>query len=184
MGVLNLVITSARPTTYLTSEFETVTSKYAIVNRITKYLMGLSTGTESAESSTAPASIAISVLGNQTKASATLTCVSAIANDTVVINLVTFTCKNSGAVANEFNKGSTNTECATNLAAAINASVTALVTGVISATSSSNVVTIKAIAAGLQGNQNTVTTTGGTIAASSAKLAGGAVDVTAQTLSF
>jgi hypothetical protein len=184
MSVLNLAIQTARPDTYLISNFETAGGNRAIANRLINYITGVFTGSEGAYASGYPPSIAISVQGNSVQASATLTCVSAVATDTVVVNGVTFTCVNSGATGNQFNVGASDTECAANIAAAINASVTALVSGYVSATSALGVVTVSAIVYGLSGNLYTLTTTGGHIAASSAKLVGGAADATAQTLQF
>jgi hypothetical protein len=63
----------------------------------------------------------------------------AAANDTITINGVTFTCKTSGAGANEFDTGgATNATTATNFAAAVNASTSA---GITSAGITASVVT-------------------------------------------
>lgn len=184
MGVLNLAITTKRPTADLTAKFETVGGKNTILQRIINYLESISGGCELAQDATHPPSVAISVQGNAVQALATLTCVSVIATDTVVINGVTFTARNSAPAANEFVRATSNTTTATNLAAAINASVTALVAGYVTATSALGVVTVTSAFYGLAGNQTTLTTTGGTITASTAALISGAVDATAQTLNF
>lgn len=74
-----------------------------------------------------------------------------VAAQTMSINGVTFTARASGAVANEFNIGSTVTATATNLAAAINASVTAGIIGTVGATSSLGTVTFFALVPGSAG---------------------------------
>lgn len=80
------------------------------------------------------------------------------------------------AVANnqfDVSPGSTNTQVATDLARCINASTTALVSGQVRATSAAAVVTVYATNPGIPGNAVTTSTTGGTITASVARLAGG-----------
>lgn len=108
------------------------------------------------------------------RASGTGTLSSTIATDTFVINGVTFTCVAAGATGDQFNVGLSDTETATNLAAAINASTTAKVSGYVRATSSGAVVTVTAIQSGNAGNMFTLAETGGTITLSGANLAGGA----------
>lgn len=103
----------------------------------------------------------------------TLTFVSVIATNTILINGVTFTCVASGATGNQFNVGGTDTLTAVAAAAAINASVTALVSGYVTATSALGVVTITAVASGLPGNGFTISSPNGTITASGARLTGG-----------
>jgi hypothetical protein len=66
----------------------------------------------------------------------------------VTINGVAFTARASGAVANEFNIGGSVTITATNLAAAINASVTDGVSGCVVASSDAGVVTITSLVTG------------------------------------
>lgn len=184
MGVLTLVITTARSSQSLTNVFERVGPNHSVAQACSDFINSVQTGTELAQGTGQPPSIAISVQGNAVRASATLTCVSVIQGDTVVINGVTFTAKDATTTANEFVRAVSNTTTATNLAASINASVTALVAGYVTATSALGVVTVYSTNYGLQGNMVTLTTTGGTITASSATLIGGANDATAQTLNF
>jgi hypothetical protein len=93
---------------------------------------------------------------NSTQASGTITLASMVATDTVTINGVVFTAVASGATGNQFNVGVSDTATAANLAAAINASVTANVVHVVFAASTLNVVTVTAVQPGLQGNMNTL----------------------------
>lgn len=183
MSVLKLAITTARPDTYLEQNFETATGKQAIVQRLLNFITGISSGSEMTPS------IAISVQDNEVRASGTLIFDTVIATDAFVINGVTFTCMASGATGNQFNVGADDTESAVNAAAAINASVTALVSGYVTAAgaaglTTTGVVTITSVAYGLSGNQATLVSNDATITASGAKLTGGAADATAQTLSF
>ena len=184
MSVLNLAITTSRPDTYLVSTFEAVGGNRAIAERIKQYLERVATGSESALSSGNPPGIAVSVQGSAVRASATLTCVSVIATDTVVINGVTFTAVDSAPSTNQFVRAASNTTTATNLAAAINASATALVAGYVTATSAVGVVTVYSAFYSTAGNQTTLTTAGGTITASSSRLISGAADAAALNLTF
>lgn len=183
-STLRITLVSARDNGWLTTNFETAGGSRAIAQRLAQYIERISTGNESAYSAGNPPSIVMNIKGNAVRASATLTCVSVIATDTVVINGVTFTAVDSGASTNQFVRASSNTTTATNLAAAINASATALVSGYVTATSSLGVVTVFSTDYGIYGNQVTLTTSGGTITASSTRLVSGAVDATAQTLNF
>lgn len=184
MSVLNVAITTGKPAGFLTSNFETAGDKQAILGRLIQYLTSVQTGTELPESSSSPISVALSVQGNATRASGTFTLATVIATDAVSINGVTFTCVASGAGANQFNVGASDTLTAANLAAAINASVTALVAGYVTASSATNVVTVSSTVYGLAGNQTLIASADGTITASGAALTGGAVDATASTLTF
>jgi phage tail sheath gpL-like len=96
-------------------------------------------------------------------ASATATLVDAGATDSITINGVEFAAVVSGATGNQWNIGADDTADAVNLAAAINASTTARVAGVVRATSALGVVTIRAKQPGLAGNCFTLTDTGTTI---------------------
>lgn len=98
------------------------------------------------------------------------------ANDTIIINGVTFTAKASGATGNEWNVGASATLSAAAAAAAINASATALISGYVTASASEGVLTITAGKAGIMGN--TVTIAEGVdgsshMAVSGARLTGG-----------
>jgi len=107
------------------------------------------------------------------KAAGTLTLVSAIATDAISINGVSFTGVASGATGDQFNIGLDDTETAANLAAAINASVTALVSGYVTASSLLGVVTVTAALPGVLGNAITLASADATITASGARLTGG-----------
>lgn len=108
---------------------------------------------------------------NAVKASGTLTGTSVVATDAVAINGQTLTAVASGAIANQFNIGASDTETMANLAAAINAS--ANLAGIVTATSLNTVVTVSAAVPGAIGNAITLTSADATIVASVAKLAGG-----------
>jgi phage tail sheath gpL-like len=108
---------------------------------------------------------------NPVKASGTLTATSVIATDAVIINGTTFTCVASGATGNQFNVGASDTLTMAALAAAINASSDA--TGIYTATSATNVVTVSAARPGLMGNAITLVSSDATIVASAGRLADG-----------
>ncbi len=184
MAVLKLAVSTARPDSYLESNFETAGGKTAIAQRIVDYIQRVISGNESAMSTSIPPQIAISVQENEVRASGTLTSVSVIATNSVVINGVSFAAVDSGATGNQFVRTADNAVTSTNLAAAINASVTALIAGYVTASALSNVVTVTSVFYGLAGNTMTMSTTGGTITSSVTRLASGAVDATAQTLQF
>lgn len=94
------------------------------------------------------------------KASATVTFTGApTAAQTVTINGVVFTARASGATGNEFNIGGNVTATALNLATAINASTTDGISGAVTASSSSGVVTITAITPGKAGLGYTIAET-------------------------
>lgn len=108
------------------------------------------------------------------------------ANDTVLINGVTFTAVASGATGDQWNVGASATASAAALAAAINASATALVSDNVSASADSGVVTITASKKGTLGNCVTIAegVDGLThMAVSGARLTGGS-DATANSFSF
>ncbi len=113
----------------------------------------------------------------QSRARSTLTCVSAIAGDTVIVNGVTFT-GTAGAVTlgdATFSIDTSDTATATSIAAQVNAYVSPLLTGLTCPFTAAGVVTVCANIEGTQGNVITLTTTGGTITATgSGFLAGGA----------
>lgn len=111
----------------------------------------------------------------QQRATGTLTSAAATTNDTAVINGVTFTAVNGAPTApNQFDTSSANnTTIATNLAAAINASASAGILGVVAAKSAAAVVTVFAILGGTAGNSLTLVGTAVRLAASGATLSGG-----------
>lgn len=132
-------------------------------NNLKNYLSAIGSGLRKA-------SVLVGVDAVQATASFSLsTCV---ATDTAVINGVTFACVASGATGNQFNVGASDALSAASLAAAINASSTALVTGVVTASASNTTVTITAVKPGLLGNCITTTATGG-ISAGAARATGG-----------
>jgi phage tail sheath gpL-like len=188
MATLLLSVSTKRPTNYLTFTFETTGGKTDIAQRVVNYLERIISGNESAQSSSVPPTIAISVQNSMVQASGTITfSAAATANDTLIINGVTFTAKASGAGANEFNVGLTATASATNLAASINASVTALVSGYVTASSALGVVTVTSAFYGTSGNQATIAEgvdSGSVITVSGARLTAGANDSSAKTLTF
>lgn len=184
MAVLKLKLTTARPTAYLTSTFQTAGGKRAIAERIKQYLERIYTGNELAQSTSVSPQIVVTVQNDEVRASGTFTLATVIATDAVKVNGVTFTCVASGAGANEFNVGLTDTATAANLAASINASVTTLVAGYVTASSALAVVTVTSAFYGLSGNQTLIESLDGTITASGARLTAGAADAGELTLNF
>lgn len=88
------------------------------------------------------------------KATATWTFASTgpAADETVTICGTTFTAKSSGATGDQWNRSDTVATSAANLAAAINASATAKVTGAVIASSALGVVTVTSLVPGTVGN--------------------------------
>lgn len=74
---------------------------------------------------------------------------------------------------NQFDFGGTDTETATALKTAINASTTALISGQVIATSSGAVVTLTAVTPGTTGNMITLASSGATLTVTGARLTGG-----------
>lgn len=111
------------------------------------------------------------------QASATATIVTAVATNSITINGAAFAGVSSNPTGDQWvvgSGGSADADSATNLAAAINASTTARVAGVVMATAASNVVTITAVVPGLAGNGITLTKSGAPITVTgSGFLAGG-----------
>ena len=135
------------------------------------------------------ASVEVVLSGDDyTRASATATIVSASAADAITINGVAFTAIANGGTptGNQWcvgAGGTADTDSATALAAAINASTTAKVQNYVTATSAAGVVTIRAKAPGLAGNMFTLTDTGITITVTgSGFLTGGTGDDATATL--
>lgn len=97
----------------------------------------------------------MTVLNAPVKATATLTvsATSTVADETFVVCGVTFTAKASGASGNQFNISTTDTAVtAANIVTAVNASASAGVDGVITASRSGSVVTFTADVPGKIGN--------------------------------
>lgn len=109
-------------------------------------------------------------------ATGTVTAASVSVADTVTVNGVVFTAAAAeNLVTGAFNQASTDTAAATSLAACINASVDPLVFGIVTATSASAIVTIRAVASGTGGNALTLATSNNTrLAKSGTTLANGA----------
>ena len=113
----------------------------------------------------------------QSRARTTLTCVSAIAGNTVVLNGVTFTAAAGAVTLGEatFSIDTSDTATATSLAAQINAYGSPKISGLVTCPfTAAGVVTVCAVAEGTSGNAITLTTTGGTITAANATLVNGA----------
>jgi hypothetical protein len=162
-----------------------VSSKYADVQAVSQLLQGVISGNVAGS----PPTVTVSIPENTARATGTFILTSAIATDAVSINGVSFTCVASGAGANQFNVGADDDETAENLAASINASVTALVAGYVTAaktteTASPATVTITSAFPGLAGNQTTIASADVTIVASGARLTGGAVDAGEKVYTF
>lgn len=171
----------------LVSQFETPGGKQGIAQRLASLIEAILCGCERGPTGL-PASIALSILTNATRASGTFTYSSfATVNDVITISNVNFTAVATGATGNQFNVGSDATTQAANLAAAVNGSVTALIAGYVTASSALGVCTITSTNYGIYGNTLTMAKgldAGTVVTVSGSKLTGGAVDPTAQTLSF
>lgn len=179
MASLNLLITTGMSADTMKGLFErSISAKYPTVQAMSDLLEQIITGGQSSPS------VVSSILQQMVRASGTFTLTSVIATDAISINGVTFTGVASGAGANQFNIGVSDTATATNLAASINASVTALVAGYVTAAAVGTVVTVTSTFYGLSGNQTTIASADGTIVANGARLAGGAIDATSKTYSF
>lgn len=187
MSVLKLSITTGRPDAELVARYESGKGPKALVQSLSDYLLGVSSGTELGTGSAAP-SIALSVNGSATAATGTVTFSNvATANDTVLINGVTFTAVASGATGNQWNVGTGASGSALGLATTVAASSTALITGVVTASASSGVTTVTASNSGFQGNSVTIAEGvdgGSVISVSGARLTGGLEDAAAVLLSF
>lgn len=121
-----------------------------------------------------PSATTLSVRNTGVKATGTVTCASIADSDTVTINGIAFTAQDASPGANEFLQTGDDTADAAALAAAINASTTAGIVGIVTATSSGAVVTVSAAVPGKIGNAITLASSNGTRAAvSAARLSGG-----------
>lgn len=190
MAVLLLSVSTARPQSYIQSNFETPGGKQAIAQRISDFIERILSGNEGAMSSSIPPQIAVSCQESMVPATGTVT-FSAVATaaDTVLINGVTFTAVSgtSGATGNNWNVGTTEVTSAAGLAAAVNRSVSALVTGFVTALSASGVTTIFSSFYGTVGNQATLAEgvdSGTVMTVTGPRLQGGANDSSALTLQF
>lgn len=166
------------------AQLQVVTGKQQAAMKVQNFLNAFSCGNQLAYSSSLAPQILVETQGGAVAASGTFTLTSVIATDAVSINGVTFTAVASGAGANQFNVGVSDTLTAVNLAAAINASVSALVAGYVTASSALTVVTVSSTNYGIMGNQTLIASADATIVASGARLSGGAADAAALTLNF
>jgi hypothetical protein len=128
-------------------------------------------------------------------ATATLTFTGApVADETFVLNGVTFTAKTSGASGDQFNIGGNVTATAAAVVAAVNASVSVGVADVITASNVAGVVTFTADDVGDEGNDLTLTESltnatrtvfaGGTSTTENLDLAGALTNAFGQTITF
>lgn len=149
-------------------------SKRGVLREIGHHLKAIAAGARGGSNT-----VRLSTAGVQ--ATGTFTTVSAVATDAITVNGVTFTAVASGATGNQFNIGANDAATATNIAAAINASATDLVSKHVTASAASNVVTITAVLPGHAGNAVTITSAVATITASGARLTGGTETTTSYT---
>lgn len=181
MAKLVVSISTAKSTATLARDYQR-TAQHSVVNSIAAFLESLVGGCE------LNPVVGVSVDDAATPASGTIVFSGAgAANDTVLINGVTFTAVASGATGNQWNVGASATASAANLAAAINASASALVSGHVSAVAAAGTVTITSKVRGVYGNAVTIakgTDAGSVMTVSGARLTGGAADSNAQTYSF
>lgn len=112
-------------------------------------------------------------------ATGTLTLATVLATHTCSINGVTFTAVTGAAGANQFSIDGNDAADAAALAAAINASASALVSGHVTATANGAVVTLTAKTPGVSGNAIAIASGQATIVASGARLTGGTETLTA-----
>jgi hypothetical protein len=142
------------------------------------------------EGGAANASVSVTVdNGDGVAASGTIT-LSGVgsANDTILVNGVTFTAVASGATGNQWNVGASAAASATNMAAAIAASASALVSGHVTASDNgAGVVTISSLYKGVYGNSVTIakgTDAGTVMTVSGARLTGGAAATSSQNVIY
>lgn len=130
----------------------TISSHRMFLRNTANFLVALSAGEVSAALQIVPCDSAA------VRASATLTFSGLpVAAETCAIGGVTFTARASGATGNEFNIGADATATGAALAAAINASATALIAREITASAAAGVVTISASVPGARGNMIAIT---------------------------
>lgn len=147
-----ITLTSEETTAKLQELIQLDTSKpEEEVRALSGYLLGLLAGCRQA-------TIDVQVAeGNAVAASGTVTFSGVgAANDTILVNGVTFTAVAASATGNQWNVGATAALSAANLAAAIAASGTALVNTTVTASALSNVCTVTAKKKGTMGNAVTI----------------------------
>lgn len=125
----------------------------------------------------------ISILTSAVAATGTVTFSGISNNDTVTINGRIYTAKTSGASGlNQFNIGGSDAQAAINLAAAINADTSALISGVVTATAASGVVTLTCVTPGVLGNLVTIAISAHGSVSGGGLLASGAQDAAFSTI--
>jgi hypothetical protein len=160
-NLINVTVTTPAANTRLVRvqrASDNISQSYTIGNNVV-FTIGAHTATAVSMTITATALTSAGIPA--VAASGTATLLSVVSGNKLTINGVDFTAVTSPAVpgANEF-LTDTDNATATNLAAAINASVSVGVAGVVTAVPSTNVVTITADTAGAAGNAITFTKTG------------------------
>jgi phage tail sheath gpL-like len=181
MAQLNVLIDTDLSVATLTRDYQRpLSSKYADVQAISQLLQSILSGNQPGT----PPSVTVTAYADDNYGTGSFGLVSVIAGNTCTINGVSFAAVASGATGNQFNVGVSDTATAVNLAATINASVTALVQGCVEATSVSNVVYLAASAPGLIGNQTAIASGQASIIASASRLTGGDADTDEKVYTF
>lgn len=117
----------------------------------------------------------ISVVTTAVQATGTITFSSIVADDTVTVNGVVYTAKVSPSGAHEFALGASDTAAAANFAAKLNADTDTHITGVVTGSAASGVITLTSTVAGNIGNCITIAISAhGSV--SGARLSGGTQD--------
>ena len=146
-------------------------NRFKAGSKLIKYFRSLMGGAKS---------VSVYIGETAVQASGTVTLSAHVATDTVTVNGVVFTCMASGATGNQYNVGGSDTITGDNLAAAINASATALLSGYVTAANVAGVVTVTSVTPGLAGNMFTLAISAhGSV--SGAKLTGGTNGTTVRT---
>ncbi len=127
MSLLNLEIETNLTVPTLTRDYQkSVSAKYPVVQALSQLLQSILSGNQPGT----PPSVTVTAYASDNFATGSFGLVSVVATNTLTINSVTFTATNSGSPStNEFTVGLSDSATAVNLAAAINASPTALVLG-------------------------------------------------------
>lgn len=171
-----LVITTPEAKAQFQSLVPLPDSKQGAIN-LANYINSLAGGVKSASLEFKVGAVKASLVGTFTGAPT--------ADETITINGVAFTAKDSGATGDQFNIGANVTATAAALVAAINASSTAGIVGVVTASNVAGAVTVTCVVPGLVGNAIVVAESMSNFAWAGAatKLASG-TDGTATTLSL
>lgn len=181
MGLLNVAIDTDLSVATMTRDYQRpVSSKSADIQAISQLLQKILSGNQPGT----PPTVTVTAYAADNFATGSFELVSVVSTDACSINSVTFTAVASGATGNQFNVGADDDATAVNLAAAINASVTALVKGCVVAEADENVVRLTSPVPGLPGNQTAIATADSTIIASSTRLTGGDADSDEKVYTF